>query len=154
MEKNILKRVYITDSLHCTAEINPTLQINYTSVKKNYTAIVKLRTQHKPVEQNPPLCGNEMLGAHAYLWVQSSRVRGTKEPTDTVLIAANKLEDGFLRPLKHYPRLGVLGPGTVCIRFSSIVCVDEGDCILCCPRWQRPSLLPSQDPQGQQGTCC
>ena len=35
MEKSIKKNVYVyTGSLFCTAEINTTLQTNYTSIKK------------------------------------------------------------------------------------------------------------------------
>lgn len=33
MDKNMKKNVYVTESLHCTAEISRRLEINYTSVK-------------------------------------------------------------------------------------------------------------------------
>ena len=44
MEKNIFKNVCIcvTESLSCTAEINTTLCINYTSVKR----MLKLKKKH------------------------------------------------------------------------------------------------------------
>ena len=43
MEKNIKKNVYlcITESLCCTAEMNTTLEINYTSIKKFFKIFYK-----------------------------------------------------------------------------------------------------------------
>lgn len=42
---------------------------------------------------------------------------GGKNPGDSVLIVANTVDNRFLKPDGHFPRLSVLGPGTVFIMF-------------------------------------
>lgn len=65
-----------------------------------------------------------------FIW--GSKALPSVDQKEPVMAATNKIENRFLKPEKHYPRLTVWGPGMMCFMFLSMECVHQGDCFSYC----------------------